>query len=317
MLPMIDGPVALATDMSKWGGDFTIEEVACAMDSGFSINFPASGPGGYGEMFQQQAKVTIQGGMELGTYTFLEWGSDPRWWAAKARQSVGSYFDQITYWGVDIEDSANTPPPTLGERITYVMSFIDQLEEYGVPHSNILIYTGGWYYVREDAFQNSPYFYNQGYGLWESYYDENKNRNGWFGCPWPVNKIYITQYGGTQYVCGQSVDVNAVYRLPNGDHSNTLEEDMSALEELNKLKMALFAGSERPGWTDQQRLEYANYVIDAGGQSIWDLVGSAISLAKGVADEPKGLNGNVNLDQLVEILKAAQDKAEEFAVSKP
>jgi len=318
-LPAIEGPVTLAVDMSQWGGDFTLTEARAAMAQGYSMCIPAAGPGGYGKMYRQQADDALRAGMSLGAYIFLEWGNDPRQWVAAALNSVGEYRDQIGYWALDLEDNINTPPPTLQERIDYAWAALDQLQEFGVAKSQLIIYTGGWYWVRGDAFQNTDYFAKQGYGLWESYYDENKNRNGWAGCPWPIEKIYITQYGGTQDVGGQSVDVNAVYRMPNGDRSGTLGEDMAAIEELNKLKIALFAGSERDsqGWSDQQRLEYANYIIEAKGQSMLDLAASAISLSKdALAIASNGSDGSdgdsLSVAEFQAILAAAAAKAESF-----
>lgn len=324
----IIGPVCYAVDMSQWGGEYTIAEAIAVRAAGFDLCMPASGPGGYGKMFLQQASSAVAAGQLLGTYSFLEWGENPRQWAAQAYSSVGKYADQIGWWAVDLEDNTNTPPPSLNARIAYAEDFIDQLQEFGVPKSNILIYTGGWYWTRPDAFQNTDHFARQGYGLYESYYDENANRNSWAGCPWAWEQIIITQYGNTQYVGGQSVDTNAVYRLPNGDHSNTLEEDMSTIEEVNKLKMGVFAGGERirAGWSDQQRLEFANEVLrqcndtsDGGSgaaQSLFDMAASAITIASNVSKaigSENAENNDSSNGQLLAVLAAATAKAESFS----
>jgi len=191
-------------DMSRWGGELTAEEAAAMKAAGIGTIIIASGPGGYGLIARQQGESAVAGGLRLEAYTYLEFESDPEWWAREALARIEGL--SVARWWLDVEDTEHGRSWTPEQRIAYVQRAVDAFAAAGVfAH----VYSGGWYW--RPYMGNTDVFARQGRKLWNAWYDGDPDVDGLPYGGWSAADVAIEQFEGTSLVCGQSVDKNWVY----------------------------------------------------------------------------------------------------------
>lgn len=209
----------LGVDMSKWGGPLTADEAACMVANGVQVCIVASGPGNYGEWTLQQAQAAQAAGMALEGYTFLEWAYNARLWVRSAIQRFGAARPRRLW--VDVEDTS-IPPPLDWER--YVSEALDEVRAHGLDTG---VYTGRWFWAGHLG--NVETFAHE--KLWNSWYDGDPDIDGLPYGGWTEASVAIEQYQGTTDLCGQSVDLNAIYE----------EGDMTVQQQLDAINAVLEA----------------------------------------------------------------------------
>lgn len=239
-------------DMSRWGGELTLDEARDMILSGVRSLIVATGPGGYGQMAYQQAKTWVDAGGEiLEAYTFLEWGRDPIAWCEVAYGRLGNLSDRVDRWWVDVEDVDHPPPQTIAQRNNYVARGVETLD--ALTRKVTGIYSARWYWpdpVRgmgdSQAFRHRP--------LWNSWYDGAKDIDGLPYGGWTPASVAIEQYQGTTTFAGQSVDLNWMYIAPR-----QREAEVEMQEQIDTLYLASFSGSEESSLPREERLANARY----------------------------------------------------------
>jgi hypothetical protein len=220
--------------MSRWGGALTEDEAKAIWDLGVSnikVGDGWSGPGGSGEWARQQATSWLdvnQGrGGTLDAYIYLYMAGDPV-------QQVKNAFDTLNglpvrMWWLDAEDT-ESPALSAADREGFLSTAEATVTSLGGKAG---IYTGRWWWVPNMAdstlFADLP--------LWNSYYDKNPDESGLPYGGWEHSAV--EQYDDTQYVGGQSVDVN---------YDRTIDE-------------------EEPDMTPQEREDLKNLVAIMGGSA--------------------------------------------------
>jgi len=289
-----------SVDMSRWGGALTEDEAKAIWDLGVSnikVGDGWSGPGGSGEWARQQATAWLdvnQGrGGTLDAYIYLYMAGDPI-------QQVKNAFDTlhglpVRMWWLDAED-LESPALSPADREGFLSTAEATVAKLGGTAG---IYTGRWWWIPNMA--NSTLFSDL--PLWNSYYDKDPDEDGLPYGGWEHSAV--EQYDDTQYVGGQSVDVN---------YDRTLDEEIempdprvdALISDIAALKRAVFAGSEQPG-DDAARLAYANFKIGEGGQSVNDRAASALAIAlKAHGEDVAGLDEADVLRLAAQVLSGAR-----------
>lgn len=218
----------LGVDMSKWGGPLTADEATCLLLNGVQVAIIGSGPGNYGQYTEQQASAALAAGMAVEGYTFLEWGYTADIWVRTAIQRFGA-IRPARLW-IDVEDTAISPPL---DWESYVLTALDEVRAHGIETG---IYTGRWYWVGH--LHDSRSFAAE--KLWNSWYDGDPDIDGLPYGGWTEASVAIEQYQGTTELCGQSVDLNAIYE--EGDM--TIQQQLDAINNLLQLTGVTQAGAE-------------------------------------------------------------------------
>lgn len=191
-------------DMSRWGGELTVDEAEAMRAEGIATVIVASGPGGYGLMARQQAEAALAAGLRLEAYVFLGFESDPEWWVQQALARLDGL--PVARWWLDVEDTDHGSDWTPEQRIAYVQRALDAFAAAGVfAH----VYSGGWFWRPYMA--DTDVFARQGRKLWNSWYDGDADVDGLPYGGWTSSDVAIEQFEGTSLVCGQSVDKNRLY----------------------------------------------------------------------------------------------------------
>lgn len=185
----------LAVDMSKWGGPLTSEEADCLKERGWTRVVV-----GISELTvaRQQLLMARSRGLNTQGYAYLYWDS-PTYYVERAITYAGDMFDFL--W-IDVEQNAGGR--SYQQIIDSIKAAVAVCEARGMPCG---IYTSRskWHELtgNTQAFRHLP--------LWNAYYDGDQDvdfgRAPYGGWAAPA----MEQYGNTQYVCGQSVDVNFYY----------------------------------------------------------------------------------------------------------
>jgi hypothetical protein len=210
--------------MSMHGGPLVADEAACLVENSIEVAIIGSGPGNYGKWTEQQATAAHAAGMKVEGYTFLEWGYVADIWVRSAIRSFGA-MRPSRLW-IDVEDTSIRPPL---DWEAYVQTALDEVRAHGIETG---IYTGGWYW--RGHLGNSTAFAHE--KLWNSYYDGDPDIDGLPYGGWTT--AAIEQYQGTTELCGQSVDLNAIWE----------EDDMGLVEEIARIKKLLVdTGVEQAG----------------------------------------------------------------------
>lgn len=276
-------------DMSKWGGDFTAAEAACCAAAGVRTVIIGTGPGGYSTNVLLQADDVVAAGLRLEAYTFLEWGFDERAWIDAGWEALGAFRPHVRRIWIDVEDTS--PGPKMAERAAYVWSAVARARErYGVE---VGIYSGGWYWRPQmadtAAFAHLP--------LWNSYYDGDPDIDGLPYGGWSAATVAIEQFQGTTDLCGQSVDLNWLRRLPAGE-SESEEDDMELRARVERLERILAAngvsstGGEEADTTGEAAIEMAD---ERGWSLALGLSQARSRIATHVA-EPHAIDGEGGAD---------------------
>lgn len=215
-----------AVDMSRWGGELTPSEAACMASQGIHTVIVATGPGGYGLQALQQAEAASAAGMRVEAYVFLEFESEPEWWIREALRRLEGF--PVARWWLDIEDTEHGRDWDVADRMEYAKRALIAFQDFGIfAH----IYTGGWYW--RPYMGNTTAFAEQGRLLWNSYYDSDPDVDGLPYGGWTRETVAIEQFQGTTDLCGQSVDLNAMYIDPATEEADMadprLDEVITAL----------------------------------------------------------------------------------------
>lgn len=231
-------PTFNAVDMSKWGGELTDLECQAMKLAGVKTVLIATGPGGYGTGAHQQAMSAHKNGLRVEAYYFLEFGSDPKWWIKAGYEALGEATAYVERVWIDVEDVVNPKPSDpngyVYQGIAAAMAWYS-LAEVGV-------YSGAWYWRDPKYMNNTEYF--KDFQLWNAWYDDDPDVDGLPYGGWTKDSVAIEQFGGTQFVGGQSVDVNYIYKFPRKNYSSQVdpieEEDVTKTEELNEALVKRF-----------------------------------------------------------------------------
>lgn len=180
--------MTLAVDMSHWGGTLTDDEAACLARYGYRRVIVNTSGG----LTVQQAETARRHGLDVQAYVYLYWLGDIRHQVLRAVQTARDVADFL--WLDAEEDPGGMTPANV------VFLLRDAVAACTMPCG---IYTrrSWWRAHTGDSreFSRLP--------LWDAYYDGVPSFVYWTpygGWARPAMK----QYGGTQLVCGQSVDVN-------------------------------------------------------------------------------------------------------------
>ncbi|HLE80631.1 MAG TPA: hypothetical protein VJA25_05020 [Dehalococcoidia bacterium] len=175
----------LAVDMSHWGGALTDAEAQCLKASGYSKIIVNS----YGREARGQLETGQRAGLGLEIYTYLYWDHDN---VRRVRQAevMANGLPIGRHW-LDAEDGP-VPPD-------FETQYQQAVDAAGLP---VGVYTGYWWWPQTG---NSRRFIHL--PLWVAKYSGGPTLAD---CPdlVPGWKPSMKQFGGTQLVCGQSVDVN-------------------------------------------------------------------------------------------------------------
>lgn len=222
---MADGhPELNCVDMSRWGGEFTLAEADAMRALGIHTNIPGSGPGGYGQWTRQQAGMTIEAGLRLEGYAFVEWGDcsreRARWWAEQCAASFGPHVDDVLRFWPDFEE---TPVPAPLERAwDYIDYFLEAVDEI-FPEGGF--YGARWFHL---GHLGNPTRWRDRQ-LWNAWYDGDPDIDGLPYGGWTRDHVAIEQYQGTTLIAGHSVDLNHMYIAPRGVREDEMTDDERAL----------------------------------------------------------------------------------------
>lgn len=216
-----------AVDMSKWGGDFTDAEAQEMKANGIKTVIVATGPGGYGTQAKQQADTAHRNGLRLEAYYFIEWGKDPDWWIKAGKEALGEASQYVERVWIDVEDVSN-PFPGLVEAIAYISAFVQSAHAWYMQ-AEVGICTARWYWADPKYMNNVSNFSFM--DLWNAWYDGDPDMDGLPYGGWNVSAI--EQFGGTQIVAGQSVDINKIYKYPSKNLSGVVEVEGMTVEQVN------------------------------------------------------------------------------------
>lgn len=249
-------------DMSRWGGELTPSEAACMAAQGVHTVIVATGPGGYGLLALQQAEAASAAGMRVEAYVFLEFESEPEWWVQQALWRLEDF--PVARWWLDIEDTEHGRDWHWSRRRAYAQR---ALEEFGRSGIFAHIYTGGWYWRPYMGDWLGPA--SEGRLLWNSYYDGDPDVEGLPYGGWTKETVAIEQYQGTTDLCGQSVDLNAMYIDPQEAEvaDPRLDEVIKALGGIEAIRAwnergnSLLLGYEREQ-VDQNKAEEGLAALD-------------------------------------------------------
>lgn len=183
--------MTLAVDMSKWSGAFTDAEAACMVAAGYRRTIVGvSKP----MIARQQMAMCRKHGMDVQAYCYLYWDT-PTEYVRRAIDSCGDLFSVL--W-LDVEQEPGPGSAQAGAAVA-------KAEAYCLSYNKLPgIYTSSskWRAImgNSTAFRHLP--------LWNAYYDNDPDFDfgrfpygGW-------SRAAMEQFGNTQLVCGQSVDVN-------------------------------------------------------------------------------------------------------------
>lgn len=195
----MDTPRLNAVDMSRWGGEFTLEEASAMKAIGITHVIVGDGhPQGAGLWARQQAEMALSQGMTVDGYIYLYFKADA---SDQCRQALNTLSGlPIRMWWLDAEDTESNDLSPM-ERLIFLDKCLDTLKK-DQPTFKVGIYTGRWWWIPMVA--NSDRF--SLYPLWNSYYDGNPDDSGLPYGGWTSSAI--EQYEGTTNICGQSVDLN-------------------------------------------------------------------------------------------------------------
>lgn len=224
------GPRLNSVDMSRWGGELTATEATAIWNLGvhnIKVGDGWSGKGGAGEWARQQASVwltptAIQLGATLDAYVYLYMAGDPVQQVANAFATLDGFAVRI--WWLDAED-VESPELTAGQRNEFLIAARNEVQRRG---GRCGAYTGRWWWVPN--MENGTVLSDL--PLWDSYYDKDPATTG--GLPyggWTVSAV--EQYDDTQYVGGQSVDVN--YDKTLDEEEDMAQEDKDKIEKLMRI----------------------------------------------------------------------------------
>lgn len=209
-----------AVDMSRWGGELTLEEALAMKALGVGLVIVGTGhPGGAGMFARQQARVADIAGLRVEAYIYLYMAGDA---AEQVRQALATMEGlPVRRWWLDAED-VESPELSPADRRTFLHICVSILQGAKVP---VGIYTGRWWWVPNmgdyDGFSPLP--------LWNSYYDGDPDTDGLPYGGWTESTI--EQYQGTTNLCGQSVDLNYAKDLEEEENVDgvTLRDVVAAL----------------------------------------------------------------------------------------
>jgi len=180
--------MSLAVDCSHWGGPLTDSEAECLKVNGYRRVIVNTSGG----QARQQASTAKRHGLEVQAYVYLYWSGDVRGQVLRACNEVADLAD---FMWLDAEDDP------LGKAPSTIIFLIHEAVSACSLEAGIYTRRDWWrrYTGRSEEFKSMP--------LWDAYYDAVPSYAYWtpYG-GW--EKPAMKQYGGTQEVCGQSVDVN-------------------------------------------------------------------------------------------------------------
>lgn len=192
--------------MSRWGGALTREEADCMVASGIRLAAIGSGwegTGGGGEWAREQGQMAHDAGMLVDGYVYLYLDKDVRQQVRNAKAALNTV--PIRMWWLDMEDT-ESPHLSVEQRVAALDAAIEELGAvvYG-------IYSARWWWNQYMAgvtkYSHLP--------LWNANYDNDPDEDALPFGGWEHSAI--EQYGGTQEVCGQSVDINYAKNLDRLD----------------------------------------------------------------------------------------------------
>ena len=169
------------------------------------------------------------------------------------------------------------------------------------------IYTYRYYWLNQMAntteFSKLP--------LWFANYGMNDPNN-------PIQPIREVDFGGWRTLAAHQYSSTIVRCGRVRDHNYWYldeEDDMALREEIDRLKVALFAGSERRGMSFEEKLRLANWYIDETigekRQSMADVAASAIAVAGQLAREV-AQGGDADIDALEQMADLFERNAAEL-----
>lgn len=180
-----------AVDMSKWGGPLTDAEARCFKDSGWQRVVV-----GISEvpLARQQLTTARAAGLETHGYVYVYWPTA----AYFPEFAINNCGDLIDFLWIDVEQETELSPAAV---VHLIHQCVAVCEAKRMPCG---IYTSlsKWQTLTGNSqeFKDLP--------LWNAFYDDDPDmdfaRNPYGG--W--THASMEQYGNTQSVCGQSVDVN-------------------------------------------------------------------------------------------------------------
>lgn len=147
--------------------------------------------------------------------------------------------------------------------------------------------------------------------LWFANYGTNDPNN-------PIQPIREVDFGGWRTLAAHQYSSTIVRCGRVRDHNYWYldeDDDMALREEIDRLKVALFAGSERRGMTFEEKLRLANWYIDETvdekRQSMADVAASAIAVAGQLAREV-ARGGDADIDALEQMAELFERNAAEL-----
>lgn len=224
-------------DMSMWGGDFTAVECEVMWAAGvrnIKVGDGWAGAGGGGMWAREQAEtwlqVTGERGGTVDSYVYLYMDKD----AGVQMNNALATLDGLTIrrWWLDAED-VSSPQLTPADRARFLWDCILYLNGRQAG-----IYTAKWWWP-DHMGDNTDFSFLP---LWNSWYDNDPDEDGLPYGGWEHSAV--EQYADTQYVGGQSVDLNYDSTLEEDDMGLTIEQELRLknVEDRNALLERIVAG---------------------------------------------------------------------------
>jgi len=223
----------LAADMSHWSGPLTDDEARCLRDRGYALVIANT----HGPHTLQQLDAARRHGMRAHAYVYLYWRGNV---ADQVAFAVAKARDVAEMLWLDCEDDpAGLSPAVIRHAIDRAVA--------ACAGMRCGIYTRrSWWRActsDSDAWRHLP--------LWDADYDGQASFEGFapyggWARPW------MKQFGGTQEVCGQSID-------PNYYEEGRMYTDAEIDAKIGELIKALAAYTAR---SEQRDTELLGALID-------------------------------------------------------
>lgn len=200
----------LAVDMSNWGGDLTDVEAQCFLANGYVLAIPGTQDAA---QYQQQVATAVRNGLRVQAYVYLNWGRALQ----QVQRAISLMSKDVEILWLDVEDDTSGLSPA---GIVVVLQQCVRACDIANILCGIYASRNTWTTLTGDyqGMNDLP--------LWNAYYDNDPDidfaSNPYGGWTAPL----IEQFGNTQDVCGQSVDVNVI---------NEELDDMPTKEEFQQL----------------------------------------------------------------------------------
>lgn len=199
-------PKLNCVDVSRWGGEVTLQEATDMVNNGIHRMLVGTGdPNGAGLWARQQASMARTVKMDTGAYIYLYFAGDPVQQVHDGYNTLAGI--SVDEWWLDAEDT-QSPNLTVNDRLKFLNTCCIEVQKITGKFPGI--YTGAWWWVPN--MNNTPSFSHL--PLWDSFYPPGASPTNVEIEPWENRKYgkwsspLIYQFAGTTNLYGQSVDLN-------------------------------------------------------------------------------------------------------------